>query len=330
VAFSKAQRRQLLAETLPQTKEVRLQLQDYLARTGMTAPDFASRINYSRQTLYHFLSDQYCKVSSNDGLIRAVIRDFIATHPIAAPAISSGKLYETENVRLLRKYFYEALNHSRAYYVYGAPGTQKTYVLQHLIAELNRSEIAKNGEGRRAYYIYVRQGIRSLDLMKRVAEGCGAIGLGTVDRILRNLRFDLSQRKVLLVFDEAQHLSIECLETIRELLDQPPHCGLLFAGTHELEKIFTRQALELEQWRSRFHAGQSLPGISEQEAAGIVQSELGGQLTLQNIRKLIAKSQITDLRHGGKHSYVSARRLFWVIRELQAFGHGEPTYGRHQ
>ncbi len=33
--------------------------------------------------------------------------------------------------------------------------------------------------------------------MKRVAESCGALGLGTVDRILRNLRFDLSQRKVL-------------------------------------------------------------------------------------------------------------------------------------
>jgi hypothetical protein len=27
-------------------------------------------------------------------------------------------------------------------------------------------------------------------------------------------------------------------------LDQPPHCGLLFAGTHELEAIFTRQATE--------------------------------------------------------------------------------------
>jgi DNA transposition AAA+ family ATPase len=52
---------------------------------------------------------------------------------------------------------------------------------------------------------------------------------------------------VLLVFDEAHHLSIECLEMIRDLLDQPPHCGLLFAGTYELEEIFTRQALELEQ-----------------------------------------------------------------------------------
>src|ERR1019366_5336973 len=85
------------------------------------------------------------------------------------------------------------------------------------------------------------------------APSCGAIGMGTVDRILRNLRFDLGQRKVLLVFDEAQHLSIECLEALRELLDQPPPWGLLFAGTHELEEIFPRQALELEQWRSRFH-----------------------------------------------------------------------------
>jgi DNA transposition AAA+ family ATPase len=191
----------------------------------MAPPDFARRINYSREAVHQFLNGNYSRISSNDGNIRAAIRDFIAGHPIATPIVTSGRLYETENVRLLRRYFHEALDHRRAYYLYGAPGTQKTYVLQHLIAELNRSEIGKNAEGRRAYYIYVRQGIRSLDLMKRVAESCGAIGLGTVDRILRNLRFDLSQRKVLLVFDEAQHLSIECLETIRELLDLPPHCG---------------------------------------------------------------------------------------------------------
>ena len=324
MALSKARRRELLAESLPEANEVRLELQDYLGRTGMAPPDFAHRINYSRVAVYNFLSGRYHLISSNDSLIRAAIRDFIAAHPIVTPLISTGKLYETQNVRLLRKYFDEALNHRRAYYLYGAPGTQKTYVLQHLIAELNRSEIAKNGAGRRAYYVYVRQGIHSLDLMKRVAESCGALGIGTVDRILRNLRFDLSQRKVLLVFDEAQHLSIECLETLRELLDQPPHCGLLFAGSHELEAIFTRQALELEQWRSRFHAAQSLPGISEEEAAEIIHSELGWQLSQGKVRKLISKSKITDLRNGGQHTYVSARRLFWVIRELQATN-GEVT-----
>ena len=114
------------------------------------------------------------------------------------------------------------------------------------------------------------------------------------------------------------------------ILDQPPHCGLLFAGTHELEAIFTRQALELEQWRSRFHAGQALPGISEEEAADIVHSELGLGLSQRKIHKLISKSRITDLRNGGQHTYVSARRLFWVIRELQAVANEESTHARHQ
>jgi hypothetical protein len=105
---------------------------------------------------------------------------------------------------------------------------------------------------------------------------------------------------------------------------------LLFAGTHELEEIFTRQALELGQWRSRFHAGQALPGISEEEAATIVHSELGLGLSQRKVQKLISKSRITDLRNGGQHSYVSARRLFWVIRELQAVANGESTRARHQ
>src|ERR1017187_21813 len=126
MALSCAVRRQLLAASLPEATQVRLELQDYLARTGMAPPDFARRINYARETVYSFLNGNYSWISSNDGPIRAAIRGFIAAHPIATPVVSSGKLYETENARLLRQYFYEALDHGRAYYLYGAPGTQKT------------------------------------------------------------------------------------------------------------------------------------------------------------------------------------------------------------
>ncbi len=103
--------------------------------------------------------------------------------------------------------------------------------------------------------------IHSLDLMKRVAqklrghlEWAPSTGFCAIC-----VSISASARSGLLVFDEAQHLSIERLETLRELLDQPPHCGLLFAGTHELEAIFTRQALELEQWRSRFMPARPCP-----------------------------------------------------------------------
>ena len=119
MALSYAVRRQLLAASLPEATEVRLELQDYLARTGMAPPDFARRINYARETVYQFLNGHYSRISSNDGLIRTAIRDFIAAHPIATPTINAGKFYQTENARLLRQYFYEALDHGRAYYLYG-------------------------------------------------------------------------------------------------------------------------------------------------------------------------------------------------------------------
>jgi hypothetical protein len=73
-----------------------------------------------------------------------------------------------------------------------------------------------------------------------------------------------------------------------------------------------------------------LPGISEEEAAAIVRSEQGLGLSQQKVQKLISKSRITDLRNGGKYSYVSARRLFWVIRELQAVANRESTRARQQ
>ena len=53
-------------------------------------------------------------------------------------------------------------------------------------------------------------------------------------------------------------------------------------------------------------------------------SELGLGLSQQKIQKLISKFRITDLR-GGQHSYVSARRLFWVIRELPAVADRKST-----
>jgi hypothetical protein len=79
-----------------------------------------------------------------------------------------------------------------------------------------------------------------------------------------------------------------------------------------------------------FHAGNALPGISDEEAAGIMHLELGLGLSQRKFQKLISKSRITDLRSGGQHSYVSAQRLFWVIRELQAVAKGKSAHARNQ
>ncbi len=119
----------------------------------------------------------------------------------------------------------------------------------------------------------------------------------------------------MLVFDEAQHLS-NCVSG--------DNSGTTRSTTALRAAVRRHPRARLWSWRSRFHAGQALPGISEEEAATIVHSELGVGLSRRKIQKLISKSRITDLRNGGQHSYVSARRLFWVIRELQGVANRGP------
>jgi len=316
MALSQTERRGLLEASLPESRALREELQDYLARTGLEAGDFARRINYSGVSLRFFLAGRYQKVAGNDGAIRKAIGEFISAHPIACESeAEDGRMYVTENVRLLRKYFYAALDQGRAYYEYGPPGTQKTYIVQRLIAELNEREVAKNGSGRRALYVYCRARIRPTDLMKRIAESGGVITTGNADRILRNFRFDFRGRRTLIVFDEAQHLDNDCLETVRELIDRPPHAGLLFLGSHNLKQIF--QQFELEQWRSRLHAGKALPGISDEEAREIILQELGGGHSAAKIARMIDSTRVPDGRQGKDFTYISARKLFWSIRDIK-------------
>ena len=66
---------------------------------------------------------------------------------------------------------------------------------------------------------------------------------------------------------------------------------------------------QLEQWRSRFHVGQRLPSISEDEAAEIVHSELGQELSQGGDRRLISKSRITDLTQRTA-VYAHSRQMF--------------------
>jgi len=319
MALRTGERHRLLAETSTTARQDRTLVLDYLARTGLSVQDLGDRCGYSHQALNFFLRGKYELVAGTDLNIRKALREFIAAHPIGGQdGRPAGKLYETDNVRLLRKYFHEALERQRAYYVEGDPGTQKSFVLEHLVEELNRGELAKNGAGRRAYYVYCPEGATPLRLMKRIAEACGAIAVGGTDRIIRNLRFDFRGRKVLLVLDEAQHLSIACMEAVRELYDRPPRFGLLFAGSHAFGELFKRNALRLEQWNSRFQAGKQLPGIGEDEAREIIRAELNGRSNDKVVAALLKGARMAHLRSGGRETYISARRLFDALAKAKA------------
>jgi hypothetical protein len=302
---------------------MRSAVEDYLNRTGLKLQDFSKRVGYGFSSLRMYMADQYQNVGGTTVHIRKAIGEYIQQHPIAPPTEIVGELYDTANVRKLEHTFQQLLPRPVAYMTYGPPGSQKSFALQYLVAKLNREELAKNGHGRRAFYVYARQGIKPLDLMKRVATACGSRVAGQIDIILNNIRHEFQTRRVLLIIDEAQHLSIECFEILRELLDTPPHFSLLFAGSHDLKHTFDKFSATLEQWNSRIIAKVRLPGLLKDEAEGIVYREVGDVLRGMETQKAIALTAqliegatVKDAFNKGD-KYINVRRLTSALDQIK-------------
>lgn len=316
------------ADTLPSTEECQALVRDYLARTGLTQQAFAHRIRRSVQSLWYWFKGDYERIcASGDINLRATIVDFIEQNPIGVEEDSPfdrGKLYETANVKLLREDFYQALDRARIVLRHGNPGTQKSFAAKQIIAELNRMDAAKNGHGRRAYYIYCRHGMTAFQFMRRLAQACGVPCATNIDDTINNLRFEFRGRRVCLWLDEAHHLDYNCLEVVRELNDQPPHFGLMITGSHDLVQRF--DGFAMEQWRERLQVMSTLPSITREEARMILNTELPylkANLVEEFINEAITKDRAALMKEAhATHlkevpPYISARNLFWTIRETQ-------------
>jgi hypothetical protein len=302
----------------------RLRIEDYLARTGLSRQAFADRIGRSYDTLRLFLTDRYHRIGASAHLLIRAADDYMAQYPIGAAFSHRGELYETENVRIIHTTFDELLRRSVAYMLYGAPGNQKSFVLEHEVAQLNRRELADGASGRLAFYVYCRQNIRPRDIVRRVAIACGCRSNTNIDIMIAELRFYFNDRRVLIVLDEAQHLSIECFETLRELLDQPPYASLLFSGSHDLKAKFDSFSATLEQWNSRIVAKVQLPGLGREEASAIVQREIGSLLSRRSpveaqklAAKLIASATVPDAFNGNRN-YINIRTLTNALDQIKA------------
>jgi DNA transposition AAA+ family ATPase len=288
-------------------------VRDHLARTGLTIADFARRIDYSTTAIDHFLSDGF-KGRVNPAHIMKAATAYIEAHPVGIPEFVQGDLYDTANVHIIRTTVQELLPRPVAYMLYAPPGSQKSFVLKHEIFRLNQEQVTEN-TGRRASYVYARSGIRPRDLMRRVAVACGVRVSNEIETMFANLRFDFRAHRVVLVIDEAQHLTLDCFEIIRELLDEPPYFSLLLAGSHDLKRKFDEFSPTLEQWNSRIIAKVRLPGLQLEEAHGIIEREIGNALQRISTEKsaalvadLIKKATVKDPFEGNR-TYINIRTL---------------------
>ncbi len=287
----------------------------YLIQSGMSPVDFARRINYSPNTLQQFMCGHYSNIANTDRITAAIL-SFIESNPVEPEAPYCGKIYETGAVRLMRGVFTRLLSRPQAFMAYAPPGSGKTEIGRHLIAEHNAQHSADQKTF--IFRVYCRARISPRDLMKRVATACGTQSDTAIDRAIHNLRFDFKGCRVLLYFDEAQHLSVDCLEVIRELLDEEPRFSLCFAGSHELDKIFARFAGTLEQLERRITDKITLPALTADEATGILKSELAEcKPDAAEIRALIEGSTIVVSVNRKNQRYISIGRLMASAREFR-------------
>lgn len=291
-------------------EEVRELAKAYLCRTGANPADFARRVGYAYGTVWQFLTGKYRRgVQSKEAAISEAILSFLSTAHASGVDEFTGTLWETGAVNMMRGAFQQLVDRPCILMVYAPPGSGKTDIARALMPHFRSEAVSM-------FRIYCRAGITPRFLMGRVAAACGTVGTAVhIERTISNLRYDFTGRRVALYFDEAQHLSVDCLEVVRELYDEL-RWSLCFAGSHQLDRVFSKWAGDLEQLERRITGKLTLPAVSVAEAEGIVRSEIP-ELSPAKVRKLIEHSHVDIRAEGGTQRYLSMGRLTANISAIQ-------------
>lgn len=309
------------ADTQAAIAEVR----SYMAKSGLSDILMSKFVGYAPSTFRHWVHGRYSSIVGDDSVIKDKLRKYMALHPVGETDDDDvfGVPYETENFVRVRHTFRDMLERPQAGMIYAPPGSQKTFAVKQAIRDLNRDELPKNGHGRRAFYVYCRPGLRPMGLMQRIAHSAGVHSGSSVEQILLALRHAYRGRRVLFCLDEAHELDIRCLNTVRELLDQPPNASLLFFGSHRLREMLDQHASVLEQVNSRITKRVLLPGCTDEEARGIIEREVGELLRKKSATerrricdKMIRAATVRDAFEKGRE-YINVRTLTNALLQVQ-------------
>lgn len=322
MALSLDEKQRLATLKLPPDNEVRARLDRWAAQTGWNDSDIADQLaradgrGYSRASVNLYRLGRYpgAENPANTLALRAALTELMERNPSALERRARGQTYRTESYQKVSRAFHKALDRGWAYCIDGAPGTQKTHLLLALCDELAASEAGKNGRARRAIYVRCRPRMSRRDLLMEISLAAGIVPRGYIGQMIRKVRHHFAARRALLILDEGQQLDHAGLETMRELLDEPPYFGLLLAGSHNLKRKFFE--LDLEQWFSRLQNTIELAGLTEAEVEKIWTREVG-PLGERKLKQLVEHCRVKDGRKGGE-TYLSARRLFFAIAQAQA------------
>jgi DNA transposition AAA+ family ATPase len=287
---------------LPSETQMRPMVERFISLSGFTEQEFADLIGVSRAAVNHLRNGRYAQLKGgeeNSLNIRSKVKAVLDQHPIIDEAIASATLFETEEYLAVRKAVHKAAKLGHSYCIDGAPGTGKTFSLKRIIQEHNQSNA-----DHRIIYVYCRRNTGFCDLLKCIADHAGVPSRGRTDQLLKKLGFFFRGQRASLCLDEAQHLSVEVADMSRQLLDEPPYFGLVFAGSHAVQNTFRN--LSLEQLRRRIAKTIVLNGITRAEAERAITAELG-KLPANVINHMIERATVVDDYRTAENRIAAAR-----------------------
>jgi DNA transposition AAA+ family ATPase len=296
---------------LPSDAEMIRRTRAFVLHSGLTLGELADLATLNPSSLRVFLSGHYGDhhaAEDNSLAVRAALKGVIDRYEIEHGAVVQGKHYDTAEYDAVRRSMWAALRQGTAFLVDGPPGTQKTYTFRRVAQEINRSSEGK------AVYVYARVEHSPQSFLIECCTEAGIPNRGTIDQLLRKLRFFLGTQRTLLIVDEAQHLGLSGLEILRQLLDTPPYFGVVLGGSHDLSVRLGDW--RMEQWRSRLRRTHLLKGLSTGEASSILQAELGPMYS-DDIAESIKDATVEAVRDRKPFQYVSARNLFFAIEDAR-------------
>ena len=319
MALTAKRKAELARMALPSDQEMTKRIRDFILRAGLSQAEFGQQIGYSIAAINLYLSGRYGEnhpTEANTRAIRAAAKEFMDVHEISQDVRLRGNHYETDAFIEVRRAALNALEKGSAYLVDGPPGTEKTWSLRQIEREIN-----EHNHGR-AVYVYARVRHSPQSFLQECCTQAGIPNRGPIDMLLRKLRFFLSGGRTLLMIDEAQHLDHSGLEVLRQLLDLPPHFGVLLAGSHDLTQRLSHW--QMEQGRSRLRKTIYLNGPTVAESRRILRAELGGYLSDADCDEAIAGCKAKAMRVHEEQGrqvnktfhYISARDLFGAIERV--------------
>jgi type II secretory pathway predicted ATPase ExeA len=308
----------------PDYQTVAAKADEWLVRTGLAPQDLASRLRIGESTLRLFICGRYGELGGvrNTHFICARIWPFITSHWPQEEAPDLAQLLETKGYRTIRECLEEAIGEGAISIIYGPPSSEKSFVLENLCAQFREA-------GKHAVYVYCGARHSPTSLLKDIARGSEVWLRSNYTRpYMEALRSEFISRPKppALIFDEAQHLGVEALETIRELHDRTKRagrkgCGIILAGSHNLYRDFESAARRssLEQWLSRISYRVRLEGMTRDEALTIAARAFGNgkpaKLTEAQQESCLKKCTVLDKFANPPRTYYSSRRLLEFIRQ---------------